>query len=336
MHPPNLTGNLTAARQGKDSIANTERVASQDEHHPSYKSRVTELSKTLTFSEDVVSSRSPHCISYAAARRGIGGIFRTVKLEQEPKRKTTTESFGRYNYRGEPKKHTCNFYGSVDEPPTYQHVRKPLRRVKSVPSEIPESVSGISSSEFDSGSAVVHHRAREVPASVSVRWEEETLHRLSSATARRLVSVCPRTRDRERMDALLEKKHGEVRSTERKPFLQASKQGPDADSSSALILPPAGDEDKNSSDDSPPRRDFLAQLQGGARPVRQKKPDSRTIVLDNDAHFVKTLQRVYPQEPRDWCESEAVPGSGRRYVRGQLRWTDMPQPVKVRRGMFLD
>ena len=336
---PTLIGNLTTARQGKgkDAVASTERVVSQDEHHPSsraYKSRVTELSTALTFSEDVVSSRSPHCISYAAARRGVGGIFRAEGFEQELRRKTTDrEQVGRHNCRGESKKHTCNFYSPVDKLPSRRE-RKPLRRVKSVPSRIPESVS---SSESDSGS-VVHQRAREVPASVSVRWEEQTLHRLSSATARRLVAACPRARDRERMDTLLERKHEkieEARSTERRSFFQVSEKlvptRSGAEPSSALILSPAeGDEGKSLDDDSPPRRDFSEQLRGGARPVRQKKLDDRTIVLDNDARFVKALQRAYPQEPRDWCETEAAPDPGRRrYVRGQLRWTDMPQPVKV-------
>ena len=226
----------------------------------------------------------------------------------------------------------------MEEPSSFQSDKKSLRRAKSVPSRVLESISRVSSSESDS-SGVVCRRVREIPPSLSVQWEEQTLHRLSSATARRLVVGCPKARDRERMDTLLEKKPRNIEeatilgSTKQRSFPQALEKelgvasGPDlsgARLSGAMLLT----KDKDV-EDSPPK-DFFAQLQGGARPVRQKKPDDGTIVLDNDSRFIKVLQKAYPQEPRDWCETEASPDSGRRYVRGQKRWTDVPQAVKVR------
>lgn len=86
--------------------------------------------------------------------------------------------------------------------------------------------------------------------------------------------------------------------------------------------------------ESPPLRDYLSELQDGARPVHQKMADRTELVLDNGAKFEAVVQESFPRSPREWCapHGKAVKKEKKiTNVRGYQKWLDFPQPAKVRK-----
>ena len=273
--------------------------------HQNYKKQLTELSTTLNFSDDVISSRSPQSIPYAKAKRRLRDIYRVEGFELEHLRPKVTEPVGRHDCRGQTKKHNCYLHISAEETPP---VSRPDQRTHtSLLTKPPDE-------NIEASRTVTSDVLETIPPSVAVLWEEQTLHRLSSETARRLVDDCPKPKERERLEGILDRAV---------PSLEQDGSGTISPHLGPIVEPPAVD------NEAP--KDFITELEGGARPVYQRGDSKRTtIVLDNNARFEKAVQRLYPQQPVDWCKTEAAPLTGKTLVRGYQKWVDMPQPAKVR------
>ncbi len=339
------------ARVGEGSASGPSQGAKEGVH--SLKRRLTELSETLDFHDDVVCARSPLSLPYAKARGERSRIFRLDALQpaEFSRTKRLGPTAGRHYHRGEPKRHLCRLYEPEDKAQLAPHARRRRRRERGeggreehIGVQASRSDVKVDSSQSHCGSGA-HFRGnsypggmRTVPPSVSVLWEENTLCRLSDETARRLIDGCPRADERERLEDILDRKQG--KTAPEKPTLkqqhsmfETRKLRGDKRDDSSTSLETAQDAA------SLMTRDFLAALEEGARPIQWGRGgDGRTIVLDNDARFEKVVQRVYPRRPVDWCRTEAEDdvdapraglGLGRSVVKGSLRWTGLPQPAKV-------
>lgn len=294
-----------------------------------------ELGRTLQFSDDVVSSRSPQAVSYTKAKGEMGNIFRPDNLGfalTAPKESTSRRDWTLTNQH-----YPCHLRGSSAKTQSLQGAVQRCRS-RSLPSKTYDSA-GTEGRGIGQDHSFLSPRSswrecssmpqcsRMVPTSASVLWEEQTLHRLSSATARRLVEECPRARERERLERLLERRPRD-RVTEKSASVSLSSSNAGSvgatESTATSAIP-----DQSS---SPPPVKFSDELRAGAKPVHQRGGDTgtSTIVLDSNVSFRKVLQKCYPQQPQEWSQEEdAAPLVGRSCVRGQLRWTDFPQPVKV-------
>ncbi len=83
--------------------------------------------------------------------------------------------------------------------------------------------------------------------------------------------------------------------------------------------------------ESPPVRNYLGELQDGARPLHQKMADRTELVLDNGAKFDAVVQESFPRSPSEWCaESETQKKETKiSNVKGYRKWLDFPQPAQV-------
>ncbi len=340
-----------ARTRGERTRPPVSKQSSEEDKAHKLNRRLTELSETFTFSDDVVCSRSPHSLSYAKARGRLSSIFRPEGLRPADLsrfRRLEPEA-GRHHYKGEPRRHLCRIYDPSDETPPIPQGRTKRRRRGGEGTKHVHLPTSPSQSKMDSSPS--HYRSearyhgnsapegmRIIPPSLSVLWEEDTLHRLSNETTRRLIDECPRAKERERLEGILEgkqKKPGKV--VLEKSFLE-----PQRSMTIATVESEEGGREQSTQQQSHASEDttslttgdFLVALGEGARPIRQGK-GGRTIVLDNDARFEKVLQGSYPQQPVDWCRTEAEDGLGlgRSVVKGSMRWSGLPQPAKVARPL---
>lgn len=297
-----------------------------------------ELGRSLQFSDDVVSSRSPQTISYAKSKGEMENIFRPdnlgFTLTTAPK-----ESISRRDWSLTNKHYPCHLRGSSTRVQDQQRVehRCRSRSLPGKPSDAAGSTEGWGVGQDHSflsprcswrERSTVPRSSKTVPISASVLWEEQTLHRLSSATARRLVKECPRARERERLERLLERRPLDGAAQKSAPVSLSSSNAASLDAAEPILATPPRPDQASS---SPPPVSFSDELRAGAKPVHRLGGDAGTIVLDSNVSFRKVLQQCYPQQPGEWSGGGggAPPLLGRSCVRGQLRWTDFPQPVKV-------
>jgi len=284
------------------------------------KRQVSELSRTLAFSEEVVSDISPECVSYANARGGMRSLFKSDGLGLAVQKKTR-ECVGRHDCRGEPKRHLpCHLHQPRQEQPMRMCAQDETLHKQPSHYEFPSE-----HLRYSDGSGLNLQHAKVVPPSKSLPWEEQTLQQLSTSTKRMLganrdaVAATERERTNLSIDKSPQKAHH--LGLEHKQ------------SSGEATFPTLQNRRLADADVVPQPKDFLTELKRGAHPVYQRKGDGTTIVLDNAAHFNKVLQSSYPQQPREWYEMDTTstaPPTGRTYVRGQQRWIDMPQPARVR------
>ena len=143
------------------------------------RSQVGELRRSLTFTEDVVSSRSPHSVSYRQALRKLGDVFlptlppdATHERDRRPRNRRVVV---------DTKRHLCYLHGppSVQSSTNNEHYR---------PSE-PALLKSASSSVHHVSShpsGMLYRKLRTVPVAKSVQWEERLLGGVTSSTAVRL------------------------------------------------------------------------------------------------------------------------------------------------------
>ena len=297
--------------------------------------RITDLSRTLAFSEEVVSDISPECVSYAKAKGRMRSLFRPGDLGLGVRlRRSQREGGGRHDCRGEPKRHIpCHLRQPRQEPwiPTHtSHEEKIFHAVPSQDLGLPHELSP----RYTKDGSVEFWQAKMVPPSKSLPWEEQTLQRLSSSTTMTLSAKRNTAALTEREETTLpvekspQKTHLEQKwSSEQTAFPKQQS------SHHHQFFTNWGRRPTDTEAVSPPK-DFLAELMRGAHPVHQRKGDGTTIVLDNTARFDKVLQSSYPQQPREWFEKDGTAHPlGRTYVKGQQRWMNMPQPARVREAL---
>ena len=297
--------------------------------------RVNELSKLLSFTDDVVSHRNPVCISYTKARESTRTLFKPEDLEMGigAHLKKTKGIVGRHDCRGEPKRHVpCHLqpddhishlegtqYGSIG---LSGQSRRDLILERNSHNRL-----HVKDDHFLG-------RVRSVAPSKSIPWQEQTLEKVSSSTARHLTGQPSKDNfdDNLHVRPLTHK-----RSHQRRHHSMAISDSEFGDEKDVTHF------DTTLMDDLPPPKNFISELQAGARPVHQCAGDGNTILLSNNARFNKVLQPSYPHSPSQWQErpktgglAEALGGEGEEeeeeegaHVRGYRRWSDFPQRAKV-------
>lgn len=273
-----------------------------------------ELGKNLEFSDDVITEVSPHLLSYAKSKKSIRSLFCPNNLGiLTPHSRPTREPIGRHDCRGEIKKHLpC-----LSSPGVRDRDLTSLPKTDGVGSKLSEIDCKLHEQHLGKTKRLTNTRVYMAPSTKSVLWEDETLGKVSSYTARRLsgkhstVSV----------DILLSRS---------KPALVQEQESVVKNASSSLFSNVLSQSDMEQSV-SPPPRDFLSELQDGARPVHQKIADQTKIILDSDGKFDTVIEDLFPYPPNHWSETKETGKSEKRInnVQGYRRWLDFPQPCQV-------
>ena len=338
---PNIQKHVDRGRSNTPSTArpspriykNTHSIRSQA--HDSGR-RVNELSKLLSFTEDVISHRSPVSISYTKARESTRTLFKPEDLDMGigAHLKKTKGIVGRHDCRGEPKRHMpCHLqpddHISHLEGTQYGSIGLSGRTKQDLVLERnSHNQSHVKDDHFLG-------RVRSVAPSKSIPWQEQTLEKVSISTARHLTGQPSKDSFDDNLRPLTHKRSHQRRHH----IISDSEFGDDKDVTRF---------DTTLMDDLPPPRSFISELQAGARPVHQSTGDGNTILLSNNARFNKVLQPSYPHSPSQWQErpktggpAEAMGGEGGEeeeesaHVRGYRRWSDFPQRAKVHVYKFL-
>ena len=318
VHIPSLQSLPTSSKDDRSAPATQARspVASTSAHRPKnssqLNSQVKDLGKSLAFSDDVVSTRSPHSVSYSKAKGGLKALYQPNDLGIGSHMKTTSNTVGRHDCRGEPKKHLpCHLHNPTDTKPEYPQRNK--RNTKSLTQQndldfhqLPKHTRGITTKP---GLCMV-------PSEKSVLWEDEILGKVSSSTARQLTGQISHLT----LDGKENPNHSHPSS-----FVPNQSTGIFSD------IFREDDVERNTQLSTPPQPDYLSECRDGARPVHQRK-GGNTIVLDNGALFDKVLQETYPLSPSKWCEAESNEVTPKvASVKGYIKWLDLPQPTQVLR-----
>lgn len=315
--------------------------------HRVTKKKVNDLGRLLTFSDDVVSHRSPNSVSYTKAKEKAHSLFKSNELGDlkiGSHLKKSKDVVGRHDCRGEPKQHVPCHLPLGDQVTPRLHVQFSSNTIAAARRDIynkrnvHEPLRGRGEEEFFLG------RVRSVAPSKSIQWHEDTLTKVSSFTAKHLVGL-PSS------DSLDNYNHKQLSF---KPSHEAiSNVNTDNDLAAFTSATQEGQARCSDMDSAPLHKDFVRELEMGALPVHQPKGDKQTILLSNNARFNKVLQPRYPHHPSQWygntgiTEAEAtsstltsgiaaeVEEDDSTCVIGYRRWMDLPQRAKVSRSTSL-
>lgn len=286
---------------------------------------INQLSKFLTFADDVVSQRSPNSVTYTKAREGAHSLYKPSDLDVSigSHLKKSKGVVGRHDCRGELKRHVpCHL--QLDDPNT---APRPGTQWNATPGPLIKRDHSTLSQRNSHGQFEENFflsRVKSVAPSSSVPWQEQTLTKVSSSTARHLIGLPS-------MDSLDDNhRHVSYKRAHQNTL------GVGMESIVGGRITPGGEED-----DLPRPKNFVRELKSGAKPVHLIKGDGNTIVLTNNARFNKVLQPSYPHPPSHWhaaaVESSKAGGTSAveeeeeedGCVVGYRRWSDFPQRAKV-------
>ena len=166
---------------------------------------------------------------------------------------------------------------------------------------------------------------RSVAPSKSIPWQEQTLNKVSSSTARHLTGQP----SKDSFDGIILRPLTHKRSYQSRHIIC------NADLDGGKDVPHFD----ICEDNLPQPRSFISELQAGARPVHQYTGNGNTILLSNNVRFNKVLQPSYPHSPSQWqegpkieitadMEKEGGVEEGAHMI-GYRRWSDFPQRAKV-------
>ena len=289
---------------------------------------VNELSRVLTFSDDAVSHISPRLVSYNKAKEGSRSLFKVKDLDVDigSHVKKAKGLVGRHDCRGELKRHhPCHLQVSehIDPQPSSRWAAAiPVKRNRSFQNSSGDQV-------HDREGEFFFGRVRSVAPSTSIPWQDQTLTKVSSTTARHLVGL-PSS------DNVDDDKKRQV-SHRRSHHLHVHVDPTSATDTVTIDRDTGGEQETGSchSDLLQATKDFVKELKGGSKPVHQLNGDGNTIVLSNDARFSKVLQPSYPHSPSQWqaqslrTEARGEEEEEDNCVIGYRRWSDFPKRAKV-------
>ena len=321
----NHSGHGSISAPSRPSPRSNTLTSARVQSHQVTKKEVNELGKLLTFSDDVVSHRSPNSVTYNKAREGAQALFKTSELGDVrigSHLKTSKGVVGRHDCRGEPKRHLPCHLQSDDQSSTLLSTQWSTHLPKKG-STFRHVASGRSGEE-----EFLLGRVRSVAPSQSIPWQEQTLTKVSSSTARHLIGL-PSS------ESLADRQLSFKRSHQLIP-----------DSSSDKHLDAGGEEATLCTDSNGVRQQkgFIKELQMGAKPVHQTRGDGNSILLTNNTRYNKVLQPSYPYQPSQWqsevskVEASSVKASASDRLEeedddgcviGYRRWLDFPQRATV-------
>ena len=207
VHVPTLRVTDERKRGGSSAAAGLgepqrRRRSRTDGQRTSLRGHVRELRRCLTFSGDVVSSRSPHAISYSQAREQLPCSFLLPPLASSRKKPDRRE--GLCDHR----RHLCYLHGPPAQgrlTPTPSHPSSSLQPQPShVVSHAPSCPSGM-----------LYRKLKTVPASMSCQWEGRVLAEVTSFTAARLGGA-KKKKNKDECDDVESVKCDEVKTVEEK------------------------------------------------------------------------------------------------------------------------
>ena len=321
---PNIQNQVEGGRTNTPSTArpspSKNMLSTRSQVHDSGR-RVNELGKLLSFTDDVVSHRSPRSISYTKARESTRSLFKPEELDVGigTHLRKTRGVVGRHDCRGEPKRHIpCHLQLDDHSPLLGTHTQ--YGTTGQMKRDFIHERNSHDQLHVEDGYFL--GRVRSVAPSKSIPWHEQTLKKVSSSTARHLTGQ-PSTDSLD--DNLKRFSHRRLRQS------RHAISNPDFDGGMEDTCGPC-------TDDLPQPRNFIKELQAGAKPVHQRMSDGCTILLSNNARFNKVLQSSYPHSPSQWQEGSnaetytvTMSGGGveEAHVIGYRRWSDFPQRAKV-------
>ena len=139
------------------------------------RSHVGELKRAMTFTEEVVTSRSPHSLSYSQARGQLPRVFLPpLASDTTCRRPRVGREMGARDFR----RHLC--YLSGPGPPATHD--RPAMSLSHPPPSLPPHVSHAPSCP----SGMLYRKVKIFPPSQSVHWEGRLLAGVTSSTAARL------------------------------------------------------------------------------------------------------------------------------------------------------
>ncbi len=280
---------------------------------PPLNNHLKELGKSLDFNDEVVTDISPHLLSYAKSKkRDIKCLFRPddlgIKTYSRPPRNAP---IGRHNCRGDMKRHLpCHL---VESPS--RHTNRGIDDKNGVlgsrhySTDLNLPTGSVTKTTNKTGIYMA-------PSTKSVLWEDETLGKVSSYTARRLTGKPSNISIEDSSRSLLLNRQSRSSIVKNASNLSCFDMYNDSE---GLV--------------SPPPRDYLTEFQDGARPVHQKMADRTKLVLDSGAKFDAVVEDSFPYSPTEWCGAagEAEKKETKiENVRGYRKWLDFPQPAQVR------
>ena len=312
---PNIQNRAGSGRSGEASRPSPRKNGHSFRHHSVDSGKqVNELSKLLSFSDDVVSHRSPQSVTYIKAKENSRSLFRPDDLDIGigSHLRKTRGVVGRHDCRGEPKRHIpCHLQSDDNSGPPVSGQFYTTGQMKQDLSFERSSQDQVRGKEED----IFLGRVKSVPSSKSVPWREQTLKKVSSSTAKHLTG--------QPSSDSLDDNHRQLSYRQSRQLRHVST---DDKLERTVVL--CGD-----SDDLPPPKNFIKELKMGAKPVHQLKGDGNTIILTNNACFNKVLQPSYPQHPSQWHDSSKAETTAAveedNCARGYRRWLDFPQRAKV-------
>ena len=333
---PNIQNRVGGGRSNTPSTArpsprkNTHSIRSQVRDSGR---QVNELSKLLSFTDDVVSHRSPMSISYTKARESTRTLFKPEDLDMGigAHLKKTRGIVGRHDCRGEPKRHIPCHLQPDDHSSLLGIQHGTIGLSAQTKRDLVLERSSHDQLHIDDDYFL--GRVRSVAPSKSIPWQEQTLKKMSSSTARHLTGQP----SRDNFDDDLRPLTYKCSHLSRRTCIITSAELDDRKDVTSF--------DTTCTDDLPQPRSFISELQAGARPVHQRMGDGNTILLSNNARFNKVLQPSYPHSPSQWQEGPkaevavAMEGEGEMeegaHVIGYRRWSDFPQRAKVHVQMYM-
>ena len=309
-----------------------------------------ELGKTLAFSEDVVSTLSPHAVSYRHARSTMHDVFRPGADFGHAQQRRKVVRFahdargggGAGGGSGSIPRHDCS---AEAKRPIHQQTASTAtpsrrsRRTRLANSGVdikqpaaagiaPATTTLSTSHTMRLYSNTSDHSVPLVPASSAAVREKRKLLQFSDTNTTRLG-------EREQ--------GGEEIHAPRQPQHQR-REGE------------WGRREVGGGGEGVMMQDYVTSLQRGAKPVTQphqgggrggggrrrggrggeRGKEEEVIILDNNLRYDKFLQTRYPKEPGEWYaeeeeeEEENAHSQPLMYTRGSRRWTRLPQPASVR------
>ena len=302
-----------------------------------------DISKNLTFSQDVMAFRCSHVLDYDEEK-----VNSTVYRGPRYGRQRTSLAASDQSTGLPPKHSVCHLNGPlqnklVHKPKAFLNIDDQMKQ------ELDDILVSVAKTSRPCKYSVAKAEYPEKSSQSSAEWDEYVLALLSKSTAKLLSDEMTTGSQQVRLINFLKNRYSEVgkdsgdheeqKEDPSKP--RNSRFGNELEKvlteanfephySPSFTFPPAVGDKKFTSDNV-----FQQEMLAGAFPVRgRNRVPRKSIVLDTNSHlkFEKKLQANFPEDPKKWSQgrrnSKAVKFPGK-VVKGLQRWNELPALLQV-------